>query len=388
MPARLVPGLERRLKAEKVGDVRFDAFTRGRYSTDASHYQIMPLGVVTPRTIEEAERAIAVCRAEGVAGDGARRRHLAGRADRQRIAGHRLLAASQRHHRARCRPPALRRSSRASCSTNSIASSNLPACGFRSTSRRRRAPPSAAWSATIPAARARCATAIRARTCCRSTRCWPTARTRISAASATRDVDVPQALVRDLLAIAAREAGRDRAALPESAAPRRRLQSRRAGAGPQRHQSRASPGRLGRHARVLDQDRAEALAAAWPPRGRRLPFRQLPRGDEGGAAHRQARSDRGRADRPHHARAGPRHRDVQADRRCVPARRSRSDPVRRIRRGRRRELAPAETARRADRRSRHLLGQERRQMGRRRRGARSEIAGRHHRGAHRGASTS
>jgi FAD/FMN-containing dehydrogenase/Fe-S oxidoreductase len=67
VPARLVPGLERRLKAEGLGDVRFDAFTRGRYSTDASHYQIMPLGVVTPRTIEQANRAIAICRAEGVA---------------------------------------------------------------------------------------------------------------------------------------------------------------------------------------------------------------------------------------------------------------------------------------------------------------------------------
>ncbi len=67
MSARLVPGLERRLKAEKVGGVRFDAFTRGRYSTDASHYQIMPRGVAAPRSIEEADRAIAVCRAEGVA---------------------------------------------------------------------------------------------------------------------------------------------------------------------------------------------------------------------------------------------------------------------------------------------------------------------------------
>jgi FAD/FMN-containing dehydrogenase/Fe-S oxidoreductase len=70
VPARLRPGLERRLerqlKAAQVGDVRFDAFTRGRYSTDASHYQIMPLGVVTPRTIEEADRAIAICRADGV----------------------------------------------------------------------------------------------------------------------------------------------------------------------------------------------------------------------------------------------------------------------------------------------------------------------------------
>jgi FAD/FMN-containing dehydrogenase/Fe-S oxidoreductase len=67
LPARLLPGLERRLKAAKVGEVRFDAFTRGRYSTDASHYQITPLGVVTPRTIEAAERALAICRAEGVA---------------------------------------------------------------------------------------------------------------------------------------------------------------------------------------------------------------------------------------------------------------------------------------------------------------------------------
>ena len=66
MPALLMPALERRLKAEQVGEVRFDAFTRGRYATDASHYQIMPLGVVTPRTIEDAERAIGICRAEGV----------------------------------------------------------------------------------------------------------------------------------------------------------------------------------------------------------------------------------------------------------------------------------------------------------------------------------
>jgi len=64
--ARLVPGLERRLKAENVGGVRFDAFSRGRYSTDASHYQIMPLGVVTPRSIEQANRTIEICRTEGV----------------------------------------------------------------------------------------------------------------------------------------------------------------------------------------------------------------------------------------------------------------------------------------------------------------------------------
>src|SRR5262244_2144869 len=66
MRETVLPGLERRLKAALTGDVRFDRFTRGRYATDASHYQIMPLGVVAPRTIEEANQAIAIAREEGV----------------------------------------------------------------------------------------------------------------------------------------------------------------------------------------------------------------------------------------------------------------------------------------------------------------------------------
>jgi FAD/FMN-containing dehydrogenase/Fe-S oxidoreductase len=66
MAVTLVPGLERRLKAEISGDIAFDPFTRGRYATDASHYQIMPLGVVMPRTVADAERAIALARQEGV----------------------------------------------------------------------------------------------------------------------------------------------------------------------------------------------------------------------------------------------------------------------------------------------------------------------------------
>ena len=62
----VLPGLERRLKAELTGDVQFDRYTRGRYATDASHYQITPVGVVAPRTVEEAERAIGIARQEGV----------------------------------------------------------------------------------------------------------------------------------------------------------------------------------------------------------------------------------------------------------------------------------------------------------------------------------
>src|SRR6266480_2732076 len=57
--------LEDRLAQEITGDVLFDPFNRGRYATDASFYQIMPAGVVVPRTTEEALRALAICREEG-----------------------------------------------------------------------------------------------------------------------------------------------------------------------------------------------------------------------------------------------------------------------------------------------------------------------------------
>ena len=67
MAESIRPNLERRLKAELTGEVLFDRFSRGRYATDASHYQIMPVGVVAPRTIEEAGRAIEIAREEGVA---------------------------------------------------------------------------------------------------------------------------------------------------------------------------------------------------------------------------------------------------------------------------------------------------------------------------------
>ncbi|WP_338690992.1 FAD-linked oxidase C-terminal domain-containing protein [Bradyrhizobium sp. 26S5] len=57
--------LEQRLRSEMTGDVFFDAFNRGRYATDASFYQIMPAGVVVPRTIDEALRALAIARDDG-----------------------------------------------------------------------------------------------------------------------------------------------------------------------------------------------------------------------------------------------------------------------------------------------------------------------------------
>src|ERR1700716_2854401 len=66
MADAVMPGLERRLKEHLLGEVNFDAFTRGRYATDASHYQIMPVGVVAPRSMKEAEHALALAREEGV----------------------------------------------------------------------------------------------------------------------------------------------------------------------------------------------------------------------------------------------------------------------------------------------------------------------------------
>ena len=57
--------LEHRLRSDITGDVFFDPFNRGRYATDASFYQIMPAGVVVPRTMDEALRALAVASDEG-----------------------------------------------------------------------------------------------------------------------------------------------------------------------------------------------------------------------------------------------------------------------------------------------------------------------------------
>jgi len=58
--------LETRLRREIEGDVMFDKFTRGRYSTDASIYQIEPLGVVVAKDKGDIAAAIEIAREEGV----------------------------------------------------------------------------------------------------------------------------------------------------------------------------------------------------------------------------------------------------------------------------------------------------------------------------------
>ncbi len=61
------PGLQRRLAREIEGEVFADAFSRGRYATDASIYQIVPAAVVVPRSADDVAAALAAARDEGLA---------------------------------------------------------------------------------------------------------------------------------------------------------------------------------------------------------------------------------------------------------------------------------------------------------------------------------
>ena len=51
---------EERLKKKIEGNVLFDDYSLGRYSTDASIYQIKPIGVVVPKTINDVETVFSV----------------------------------------------------------------------------------------------------------------------------------------------------------------------------------------------------------------------------------------------------------------------------------------------------------------------------------------
>ena len=55
------------LKRSLSGELFHDGFTRGRYATDASIYQMMPHGVVVPKTIADIEATIAFCREQDMA---------------------------------------------------------------------------------------------------------------------------------------------------------------------------------------------------------------------------------------------------------------------------------------------------------------------------------
>ena len=58
--------LAKRLRSDTHGEVLFSTADRGRYATDASIYQAMPLGVFVPRDADDVRVALDICRDLGV----------------------------------------------------------------------------------------------------------------------------------------------------------------------------------------------------------------------------------------------------------------------------------------------------------------------------------
>ena len=64
--AEIAGAMQEELSKRLDGEVRFDAVSRMLYSTDASNYQIEPVGVVVPRTIDDVLASIEVATRFGV----------------------------------------------------------------------------------------------------------------------------------------------------------------------------------------------------------------------------------------------------------------------------------------------------------------------------------
>ena len=57
-----VRSLEDDLAEAVEGEVRFGDGDRALYATDGSNYRQVPIGVVVPRSVDDAVAAVAVCR--------------------------------------------------------------------------------------------------------------------------------------------------------------------------------------------------------------------------------------------------------------------------------------------------------------------------------------
>ncbi len=60
------PALETELKTHISGEVRFDPASRGLYSTDASNYRQVPIGVVIPKSEDDVIETVRICHERGV----------------------------------------------------------------------------------------------------------------------------------------------------------------------------------------------------------------------------------------------------------------------------------------------------------------------------------
>ncbi|MBV1798184.1 FAD-binding and (Fe-S)-binding domain-containing protein [Siccirubricoccus sp. G192] len=58
--------LAERLRRETEGQVLFGPADRGRYATDASIYQVEPVGVLVPKRLADVEAALSICREAGI----------------------------------------------------------------------------------------------------------------------------------------------------------------------------------------------------------------------------------------------------------------------------------------------------------------------------------
>ena len=59
--------LQKQLQSEIEGEVLFDDFSRGRYASDASIYQLTPIGIVIPDSSDDAVRALEIAASADVA---------------------------------------------------------------------------------------------------------------------------------------------------------------------------------------------------------------------------------------------------------------------------------------------------------------------------------
>src|SRR5580765_1949790 len=57
-----IDALRRQLEAQLEGEVRFDAVSRALYSTDASVYRILPIGVVVAKSRDDIIKTVKLCR--------------------------------------------------------------------------------------------------------------------------------------------------------------------------------------------------------------------------------------------------------------------------------------------------------------------------------------
>ncbi|MFB6202379.1 MAG: FAD-binding oxidoreductase, partial [Halorhabdus sp.] len=55
------PGLVADLRELIAGDVRFDEYSRQLYATDASAYEVLPIGVVFPRSTADVASVVEYC---------------------------------------------------------------------------------------------------------------------------------------------------------------------------------------------------------------------------------------------------------------------------------------------------------------------------------------